>query len=148
MRLALFALIALLATVVIGACGGGESTDNSPDDRVTDPAKVPTADPIQNPVLFQIRGDEIFTASDSTRAPASSQTIVPLSYTVVEGDNCSLIASRLGIDVDDLLAANRTITSDCTNLHIGDVLRVPASAIGSSTPAPPPTLALPAPSTQ
>lgn len=47
------------------------------------------------------------------------------TYTVAAGDNCSAIADANGVSLDALLAANPAINSDCTNIDIGDVLKIP-----------------------
>jgi len=117
------------------ACGGDSGPGAGTGERVTDPAKVPTSTPIQNGVLYQLRGSQIITQGGSTTAvPGASQTAGPRTYTVVEGDTCSGIASKLGVTTQDLLAANRTINQGCTNLRVGDVLRVPSGTAGGSTP--------------
>jgi LysM repeat protein len=58
----------------------------------------------------------------------------PGTYTVQAGDAWYLIANRLGVDVEDLLAANGATVE--TALFPGKVLAVPgASAPGQSVPA-------------
>ncbi len=47
------------------------------------------------------------------------------TYTVASGDSCSAIATANGVTVPALLAANPAINTNCTNLDIGDVLRIP-----------------------
>jgi LysM repeat protein len=57
----------------------------------------------------------------------------PQSYVVESGDTCGAIADAHGITVAELIAANRAIiNADCTNLGVGDELKIPAS--GAATP--------------
>lgn len=47
------------------------------------------------------------------------------TYTVADGDNCESIAAGNGVSVSDLLAANPSVGSGCTNLQIGQELKIP-----------------------
>ncbi len=49
------------------------------------------------------------------------------TYTVVAGDTCLSIAYKLGVSVDELLAAN-DLPADCSTLTIDQTLIIPASA--------------------
>ena len=52
--------------------------------------------------------------------------------TVVQPDDyCWLIATNAGIDVNTLLANNPNLSSDCSNLYVGEV-RVPFSGLTTS----------------
>jgi LysM repeat protein len=128
----------LVGAVLFGAfaaCGGdGTDKDAGKGTRITDPAKVPSSTPIQNPVLYQITGDEV-TLSGGPSAKITPTGGTPTSsttHTVVSGDLCSTIAARYGITLDELLKANRN--TDCAKLQIGDQLKIPAKA--GTTPAP------------
>lgn len=116
------------------ACGGDADPGAGTGQRVTDPAKVPTSTPLQNGVLYQLRGSQIITQGGSTAVPGASQPAGPRTYTVLEGDTCSGIASKLNVSLQDLLTANRSINQGCTNLRVGDVLRLPSGAVGGATP--------------
>lgn len=134
--MALRSCIPGLVVIVLaaGACGGGTGeSEEAP--HLSDPALAPTATSPANPVLYRVRGGEIIVDGASTEV-AAAPTVTPRSYVVVEGDTCSAIAGNLGLDIESLMAANRTINSDCTNLHVGDLLRVPGAAEPAPTPRP------------
>jgi LysM repeat protein len=135
-------LLAGLVIAVAAACGGGGGGDGGGDgQRVTDPAKVPSSTPISRgqPQVYQINQDGSLSISGG--APVTG---TPLSgggsagaagtYTVQPGDTCGDIASRKGITVAELIAANRAaINADCTNLRVGDELKIPGAS-GGATP--------------
>ncbi len=129
-RITLFA-VALVLTVFAAACGGGGGDDGAgKGSRVTDPGKVPTAVPLQNATLYHIQGDLVTTSGSSSNiTPVSGLTPVGAAknHTVVSGDTCSTIASKYGIGIDDLRKVNRIINDACSNLVIGDILRLPAA---------------------
>lgn len=121
-----FVLLAFTA-----ACGGGgDDAGAGKGPRVTDPGKVPTSTPIQNATLYHIQGDLVSTSGgSSSNTPSSGLTPVGVAknHTVVSGDTCSTIASKYGITADDLKKVNRIINEACSNLVIGDILRLPAA---------------------
>ena len=134
------AFAATVALAVLGAvaaaCGGGTAgKDAGSGQRITDPARVPSSTPIQNPVLYQIRNDGRVDSSGgppTTVSPNGTQTTSPAkTYIVKAGDTCGAIASQNGVSLDDLKKANRTIDDGCTNIHAGDTLKIPATV---STP--------------
>ena len=141
MRRIPFAILAvgLLLGLVAVACGGGSDSNAGKGERETDPAKVYTSTPIQNPMIYQIRQDGqvqtsggqpgTVTSSSQTPGPNSKQQ----TYTVASGDTCSAIAAKFGISFDELKRANRTIDDGCTNLHAGDALKIPAAATPAAT---------------
>ena len=120
--------VALLAA----ACGGGNSTEK-PGERITDPARVPSSTPIQNPMLYKIQGNEVIISGGATSqitpvgTPVSSST----EYVIKAGDFCSSIATNFKISVEELQKANRQI--DCNNLRIGDKLKIPSAAAPTPT---------------
>ncbi|MFN8410837.1 MAG: LysM peptidoglycan-binding domain-containing protein [Anaerolineales bacterium] len=83
------------------------------------------------------------TPVSNTPAPVATATYIPLSnftgkYTVQVGDTFSNIATRYGVSVNDLWAANPNI-QDINYLYVGQVLNVPSASaviVGNSTPAP------------
>lgn len=130
------AFAATTALALLGAfaaaCGGGTATNNSGSgQRITDPARVPSSTPIQNPVLYTIRNDGRVDSSGgppTTVSPNGTQTASPAkTYIVKSGDTCGAIASQNGVTLDELKKANRTIDDGCTNIHAGDTLRIPAT---------------------
>lgn len=130
-----FAFPPLLGLVVLAgllaACGGGGDDSTSGNGtRITDPARVSTATPMQNPTLFKISGSEVRIEggpSANVSPPAGTATAAT-KYKVKAGDLCGTIAAANNITVDALLKANRTIDAGCTNLHEGDLLTIPAAA--------------------
>ena len=123
--------LALLAALT-AACGGGTAgTDAGNGQRITDPARVPSSTPVQNPVLYQIRNDGRVDSSGgppATVSPNGTQTASPAkTYVVKAGDTCGAIASANGVTLDELKKANRTIDDGCTNIHAGDTLKIPAT---------------------
>lgn len=133
-----FAATAALAfsAALLAACGGGATKDAGNGQRITDPARVPSSTPIQNPVLYTIRNDGRVDSSGgppTTVSPNGTQTVSPAkTYVVKSGDTCGAIASQNGVTLDDLKKANRTIDAGCTNIHAGDTLKIPATV---ATPA-------------
>jgi LysM repeat protein len=117
--------------VLLSGCGGGNDDPNAgKGTRITDPARVPSATPMQNPTLFKISGSEVRIEggpSANVSPPAGTAT-ASKTYKVKAGDNCGSIAAANNITLDELLKANRTIDAGCTNLHEGDPLKIPAGA--------------------
>ena len=81
-------------------------------------------------------------SSPTSPAPAPAPTSVPATpvppteYTVKDGDTCGGIASKNGVTLATFLAINNLNESNCL-IHIGDVVKIPAS---TPTPGPSPTL--------
>ena len=126
--------VACLLALLVAACGGGDDTE-TPQGRptLTDPASVPTAVPDED-------RDPFITDQSGTRAPGDPlpATVVaeqpaPRTYTVQEGDTCGQIAADHSISVDALIAANPRINEECTNLHVDEVLNIPAPDPSTST---------------
>ncbi len=127
------ALVAILVVAAMGAACKGNSTDPNAGkgQRITDPARVPSSTPIQNPILFQIRGDGVVNYSGgppTTVAQGTATPAAPTKYTVKSGDTCGSIATAKGITTDALLKVNRAIDANCSNLHAGDILNIPSSS--------------------
>jgi LysM repeat protein len=92
--------------------------------------------PTAAPVLPSAAPDRLPTAT----APITPQTEVPASYIVQDGDTLRAIATRLGVSVEVLLAANGLEADAGDRLVIGQELRVPmlvAAGEAEVTPAPP-----------
>ena len=126
-------LVALAA--LVGSCGGDEAKPLG--QRVTDPGAVPTSTPITNPVIYQIRGDVVSTTGGSGTVPAGSSPTPSRTnntYTVVANDTCAAIATKFSISVDDLKKANRGINSECSNLKVGDVLKIQSTTTPVARP--------------
>ncbi|MEB1808827.1 MAG: LysM peptidoglycan-binding domain-containing protein [Bacillaceae bacterium] len=71
--------------------------------------------------------------SQSTVTPVTAPTHQRSTYTVVAGDNLSVIAQRFGTTVNALRTANQ-LTSDV--LRIGQTLTIPTNGTSTSAPAP------------
>ena len=83
-----------------------------------------------------------------TLIPTETPTLTPeppIDYVVHQGDNCGTIASLYGSSVTAIITLN-SLNSTCTNLAIGQTIKVPRP---TPTPPPPPTATLePAAATQ
>lgn len=141
-RRASFALLlAASGGMAFGACGGGGDDDAGEGQGVTDPAKVPSSTPISRgqPQVYQINQDGSLTISGGapvtgTPLNGGGTTGTAGTYTVQPGDTCGAIAANRGVTVAELIAANRAaINADCTNLRVGDELKIPGSAGGAAT---------------
>jgi LysM repeat protein len=121
------AALALAAALLAAACGGGGQPESAAGERITDPARVPTATPMQNPVLYRIQGNQVILEGGSPAAltpTGGASTPTPRkTYTVKPGDTCSGIAAAEGVSLDALMKANPTA---CNNLRAGDTLVIPA----------------------
>ncbi len=127
--------------VLLTACGGGGDDGGAGEgQRVTDPARVPSSTPISNgqPQVYQINQDGSLTISGGppvSGTPLAGTTATGAgTYTVKSGDTCGGIATEKGITVAELVAANRaSINADCTNLRVGDELRIPSKTGAAAT---------------
>mgnify|MGYP003895453481 CR=1 FL=1 len=122
-------VLGLTALVAAAACGGGsEGSNTGKGQRITDPAKVPSSTPIQNPTLYQITGDEVILSGGQSAkiTPTSATPAAVQNYVVKSGDVCGTIATQFGITVEELQKANRAM--DCSVLRIADQLKIPAKA--------------------
>ncbi len=127
--------------MLLGACGGGGGDDAADEgQRLTDPARVRSSTPISNgqPQVYQINQDGSLTISGGPPVNGTPLGGTPATsagtYTVESGDTCGGIATEKGITVAELVTANRaTINADCTNLRVGDELRIPSKASASAT---------------
>ena len=122
-------LVGLATLFAAAACGGGSGDSTTgKGQRITDPAKVPSSTPVQNPTLYQITGDQVILSGGQSAqiTPTGSPPAATQNYAVKSGDVCGAIATQFGITVDELQKANRSM--DCSALHIGDQLKIPAKA--------------------
>lgn len=115
--LRLFACCALVVTVA-AACGGGSANNaKGPDGNkiatATLPAKLPDAKLLGN---------------------SAAQAGGGATYTVKDGDTLAGIASRFGVSLEDLGAANPSI--DAGKLSVGQVLKLPSSPDAATAASP------------
>ncbi|MEO8539881.1 MAG: LysM peptidoglycan-binding domain-containing protein [bacterium] len=124
--------LALPVALFAVACGGGGPAEKS-GERITDPARVPSSTPIQNPTLYKIQGNEVLISGGPTGqiTPVAQATAASSDYVIKAGDFCSTIATANKISVEDLQKANRN--ADCNNLRIGDHLKIPSAAVPTAT---------------
>lgn len=116
---------------VLVACGGGDGAEK-PGERITDPARVPSSTPIQNPTLYKIQGNEVILTGGSSGAitPVAATPAPATEYTIKSGDFCSTIATANKITLDELQKANRNM--DCNNLKIGEKIKIPAAPVAAT----------------
>lgn len=124
--------LSLAAVALLAACGGGGEAEQ-PGERITDPARVPSSTPIQNPTLFKIEGNEVTLSGGASGAitPVAITPAASSEYIIKSGDFCSTIAVEFKITLDALQNANRTM--DCNNLRIGDKLKIPSAPVPTPT---------------
>lgn len=137
--LCLGALIVLAAAASFGCGDGAPKSAQSSGQPITDPARVPSSTPIgQGAITFLYHSDGHVDASGgatTTVAPGGTQQASgSKTYTVASGDTCGAIVTRFGITLEELKRSNRLIDDTCSNLHAGDVLKIPGAA--AATPAP------------
>lgn len=130
-------------TLIATACGGGTSSDEDDEPRISDPASAPTATPMQGAPKYLIKDNVVTLPGSDTTATTGQTPTAGNTYTVQANDTCGAIATALDISTEALLDANPGINSGCTNLHEGDVLKIPAApgpqptaAGGAATPQP------------
>ena len=80
-------------------------------------------------------GDDPLAPGSTEEATVEPEPPAARTHTVAEGETCGGIAALYNISVDTLLAANPRINEDCTNLHVDEVLNIPAPD-PAATPSP------------
>lgn len=129
--------VSVLLLALSSACGDKESPAKTGAPVLTNPRSVPTATPWPAPPT------PIFV--DGTPRPTGTPTPTPgtrTTYTVQPGDSPASIASRFGVDVQELMRVNNI--TDPTRLAVGQVLIMPAART-SPSPTPTPRPGSPAP---
>lgn len=123
---------ALCVTAMLIACGGGGESEQ-PGERITDPARVASSTPIQNPTLFKIQGNEVILTGGTSGqiTPVAAITPAATDYIIKQGDFCSTIAADNRLTLDEFMKANRNV--DCNALKIGDKVKIPSSAAPTPT---------------
>lgn len=122
------------AAAFTAACGGGGDAEK-PGERITDPARVPSSTPIQNPTLYKIQGNEVLISGGASGqiTPIAVSTPVATDYIIKAGDFCSTIAADNKLTLEEFQKANRNI--DCNALKIGDKVKIPSAAVPTPTRA-------------
>ena len=138
MRTLLAAIAVSSLGLIAAACGGGDAEETGgpiAGRTLTNPAEVPTGEPISGDLRFTIRDNGISapgglstTVATGAATPAASTN----TYTLESGDTCYAVADTLGVSLDQLLEANPRL--DCDQLQPGDQVRVPAGGTGGDTP--------------
>ncbi len=115
-------LVVAIATLVIGVGlftnllavpGGAAASPTAPPNSGPLPTFTPTPSPLE------------------TATPSPAPTVRPSlggTYTVEPGDNLTIIASKYGISVAALIAANPQLLPPNYIIHAGDVLQIPDPA--------------------
>jgi LysM repeat protein len=129
--------IAILAVFLVIGAAALYFTLNATN-KIQEPTAVPT--PTETPTLT--------TTPTETLVPTETPTPTlepPIEYTVQSGDSCGAIANLYNSSVAAIISLNG-LNSTCTNLVIGDIIKVPRP---TPTPLPPATATLePAAATQ
>lgn len=126
-----FAILCCLAlgAAAAAACGGGGGGSKPPD-----AGKIPTATlPAELPTAIIVTGGIVQPGGGST-------------YTIKSGDTFATVAERLGIPLDDLVAANPGVNP--STLRAGDVIKLPGGAPGGGPTATPRAESTPVPPTE
>lgn len=116
----------------VAACGGGGGGDEDDGVHLTNPAAVPSSTRIANAVLYQVQGNQIIAtgATAASQLPTSEATQRAgggNTHVVVAGETCASIAQQYEVGLPELIAANRFINEDCSNLQVDDELRIPGA---------------------
>lgn len=140
--LALIFAGAIFALLVTTACGGGGQPFGpggllGPEEL--DTAAIPTA-PAQEPSPEPTIVEAVAEGAPEEGEEPGDGSATGQTYTVVAGDTCSGIAAKFpGVTAQEIIAANPSISADCTNLQVGQVLTIPAAAGAGGGPTPTPT---------
>ncbi len=137
-RTILFPLLALTFGLLLVAACSGDGDDEFAPARLTDPRTVPTASPWPQPpepiilepgALTPIsegngegNGEEDGASGDGASTPTATEECGEV-YSVEAGDVPFSIATKCGVDVDELLELNSI--DDPTTLFIGQELKIP-----------------------
>ncbi len=130
-------LLAVWISTVVG--GGGDDTPVSPGDATataargrtptpgttTAPTQSGTATATPNAATRTAIGSSTATTTGTARATTTATPVgAGNTYTVKAGDFCGTIADDHNITVDQLLLLNPNIDADCSNLQVGQVVKV------------------------
>ena len=120
--------------LMFAACGGSSPPEEGDGVRITDPARVPSSTPIQNPVLYRIQGNQVTLVGENSSAeltPESGSTPTGrTTYTIESGDTCFGIAAAHDLTLEQLETANPNL--NCGNLSVGDSVIIPGGTGGTS----------------
>lgn len=133
--------LALLATLVLAACGGsgdGDTETRVGTRQVTDPRTVATATPwpdAPEPIVLDpdnltplsgggsVGGSDPSDGDGDGDEPGGEPGVCGDTYTIESGDTLFGVAEKCNVDPDDVLAANPNV--DPGSLSIGQVINLP-----------------------
>jgi len=121
--------VAVTDTIAATVPVTGDAASVAPADQPA-PSAAATALPVVTPAATPTQAPTETPTAEPTAVPTVAPTQPQLTHTIQRGDTPLGIASRYGIDVDRLLAANGLDSGSATALQVGQTLLIP------STPAP------------
>jgi LysM repeat protein len=129
----LFALAGIVLLIVY-LVGGGTGTKIS---LFSSKTPTPTETPTPTPVTPTSTPTMTATITSTPTMTATGTASAPFDYEVQEGDNCTTIAEKFGVDVEVLLVLNN-LTSSCY-ITVGQTIQIPAPGQELPTATPLPT---------
>lgn len=93
-------------------------------------AELRTANPVIDEGCRNLRPGQVLRIPAGSSGGSTNATPIPGgsggdTYEVAPGDNCGSIAAAHGVTLEAFLVINGLSEDDCTNLQVGQVLRIP-----------------------
>lgn len=129
-------VLILIIVLLLGIGGGGVYLVTRPSPVEITPAPPATA--TLTATLTPTASQTPTITATATITPTITP-LEPIEYTIKANDTCYTIAAAFKISYSSLLAANPKINADCTNLIVGETVKVPQP---TPTPPPEPTVTL------